>query len=117
MIRRPPRSPLFPSTTLFRSPQSLHRRLERIVGVVHQDIPLRENRENRSARLDRRTATVRRVVELGEGQARELAHRPEGEEGPRRVPIPPPPGAARGCFLELQLPQQKPSGPLRPPPR
>ena len=87
--------------------QSLHRRLERIVGVVHQDIPLRENRENRSARLDRRTATVRRVVELGEGQARELAHGPEVEEALRCVQIPRTRGTARGCFLELQLAQQQ----------
>src|SRR3989449_11168383 len=113
MIRRPPRSPLFPSTTLFRSPQSLHRRLERIVGVVHQDIPLRENRENRPARLDRRSATVRRVVELWGREARELAHGTEVEEAVPRVQIPRPRGTAPGRLLELQLAQPQPPDPLR----
>src|SRR5256885_11206137 len=70
MIRRPRSSPLFPYTPLSRS---------------HQDIPLRENRENRPARLDRRSATVRGVVELGEGQARELAHATEVDEAVRCV--------------------------------
>src|SRR3989449_8553605 len=65
MIRRPPRSTLFPYTTLFRS------------------------------------------VELGEGQARELAHGPEVEEALRCVQIPRTRGTARGCFLELQLAQQQ----------
>src|SRR5438034_9647136 len=77
--------------------------MDRTVGGVPQNIRLRENRENRPARLYGRTATVRRVVELGEGQARELAHATEVEEAVRCVQIPGTRGTARGCFLELQL--------------
>src|SRR5438034_10317028 len=81
--------------------------MDRTVGGVPQNIRLRENRENRPARLDRRSATVRRVVELGEGQARELAHGTEVEEALRCVQIPRTRGTARGCFLKLQLAQQQ----------
>src|SRR2546425_7862853 len=34
MIRRPPRSTLFPYTTLFRSPPSMRRRAARSIGLV-----------------------------------------------------------------------------------
>jgi len=50
---------------------------------------------------------VRRVVQLGERQARELAQRSEVEEAVRGVQISCARGAARRCFLELQLPQQE----------
>src|SRR2546426_2747595 len=39
MIRRPPRSTLFPYTTLFRSPDDLDRLFERLVTVLAQDAP------------------------------------------------------------------------------
>src|SRR5688572_31922020 len=40
MIRRPPRSPLFPYTTLFRSPLALACRLRRIPVITHMHLPL-----------------------------------------------------------------------------
>src|ERR1043165_7960353 len=49
MIRRPPRSPLFPSTPLFRSRQQLRRQRRRLHAVVLEP----ERRLQGRARLDR----------------------------------------------------------------
>src|SRR2546427_8674764 len=87
--------------------EALYRGLERVVGVVDQDVPLREDREDRSTLLDRHAAAVGRVVQLGERKARELAQPSEIEETVRRIQVSGTRGEARGHFLELQLPQQQ----------
>src|SRR3989454_11169357 len=83
MIRRPPRSTLFPYTTLFRSPH---------VGVCGERA--RKRMECQRVRLEAREAEVRGTVELppappkplGEQQARETLGGPatEGEVERRR---------------------------------
>src|SRR3712207_9153854 len=55
MIRRPPRSTLFPYTTLFRSEQVLHRLLGEVV-VDPEDLLLREGR--RQLRVERTGADL-----------------------------------------------------------
>src|SRR5881396_1810014 len=75
--------------------ESLHCGLEGIVGVVDEYVPLREDREDRPALIDRRAPTMRRVVQLGERQTRELAQGAEVEEAMRGVQIPRAWGAAR----------------------
>jgi len=85
--------------------EPLHRGLEGIVGMVDQDIPLREDREDGATLLEGRAALMRRVVQIGERQARQLTHATKVEEAVGRVQIRRPRGAARGGFLELQLAQ------------
>src|SRR2546422_5478521 len=60
MIRRPPRSTLFPYTTLFRSPPS---RLARRLGAVH--VPAGRRGLPRSARHDRGRVTRRDLTADG----------------------------------------------------
>src|SRR2546422_4387521 len=67
MIRRPPRSTLFPYTTLFRS----HGCLERVVRQVDQEVALSELGEDGPPGCDRRPAAVRRIVELRQGRSEE----------------------------------------------
>src|SRR5256885_12186916 len=57
MIRRPPRSTLFPYTTLFRSVA----RLDQQVGLGH---PLRERRENHEARSEEHTSELQSPCNL-----------------------------------------------------
>src|SRR5689334_24168252 len=56
MIRRPPRSTLFPYTTLFRS--LVRRRRNDRLGLVHLSIPAVGQRGNHSAR---RVSRIRRI--------------------------------------------------------
>src|SRR2546430_10466560 len=55
MIRRPPRSTLFPYTTLFRSPHLLRDRLE---GVPHHLQRHRVERHTRSTTIDRKSTRL-----------------------------------------------------------
>src|SRR2546421_7568026 len=58
MIRRPPRSPLFPYTTLFRSLQAM-RRINRLAGHLGDDVTRLESRLiGRPARDHRRVVIV-----------------------------------------------------------
>src|SRR5438477_11965152 len=49
MIRRPPRSTLFPYTTLFRSPQELPRRAVRAVEERPEHVQVHDDEERRGA--------------------------------------------------------------------
>src|SRR5258708_27203235 len=51
MIRRPPRSTLFPYTTLFRSPRNRGRRQGRDVGPAKGDAPLAGRSEEHTSEL------------------------------------------------------------------
>src|SRR2546429_4713856 len=52
MIRRPPRSTLFPYTTLFRSPQGLPGGRERLAGAQLPGHQHRDRRDRKSTRLN-----------------------------------------------------------------
>src|SRR3989442_10954758 len=52
MIRRPPRSTLFPYTTLFRSNLLLQARVDVAEHVREQDVGLRQERDRKSTRLN-----------------------------------------------------------------
>src|SRR2546427_9994199 len=70
MIRRPPRSTLFPYTTLFRSHSTKGLEFSRvyIVGVEDYQIPgLREAKENRQAEIQE----ARRLLYVGMTRTRE----------------------------------------------
>src|SRR3989449_10338456 len=103
MIRRPPRSTLFPYTTLFRSHEERPNNTERSFDVV---IPFR--REMRVARLaartqrnggdaerDRHVGVGGRAGELGVAAQRAVGgdrglDQRGGARGPARRPVPPP---------------------------
>src|SRR3712207_8556375 len=74
MIRRPPRSTLFPYTTLFRSPARVAVRL----GRIHRERPGREARAGQqlvACRADGRLADVDVVVLRSEEHTSELQSR------------------------------------------
>src|SRR6478672_12189189 len=52
MIRRPPRSTLFPYTTLFRSRSTLHARLRPLAKVTAEDMREWVGRDRKSTRLN-----------------------------------------------------------------
>src|SRR2546428_6816861 len=75
MIRRPPRSPLFPSTTLFRS-----RDLDRLGGLVGVDAPPETAAEERDVQRDRLLGKPRGLRDVGQSHARSLDRRPDFEQ-------------------------------------
>src|SRR2546422_10920985 len=75
MIRRPPRSTLFPYTTLFRSRAAPRGAVARV---------LRRDRADRRRRLARRPAPVPRVA-LRQGRGRRLLERPAHRGAIRRL--------------------------------
>src|SRR5256885_359055 len=86
MIRRPPRSTLFPYTTLFRSRQ------RRIVRAVHLCLPRRRDRRRHRRRRDRqrravrhRQSSARRVV--ARRAATERIQHPALDRAHRRPPV------------------------------
>src|SRR5712675_2583390 len=58
MIRRPPRSTLFPYTTLFRSPRRLGGRLSRRDRLRGEQCRRRTRREDRPGRRDRKSTRL-----------------------------------------------------------
>src|SRR3712207_7642166 len=67
MIRRPPRSTLFPYTTLFRSPQPAHLRVARPRGRVGPEPPVDLGRPRaRAAAADRALPERRALPRRGE---------------------------------------------------
>src|SRR2546422_4834180 len=65
MIRRPPRSTLFPYTTLFRSPCGQHARYQRamcdmstLMDQYHPDVPLGVSRPRRIRARDRKSTRL-----------------------------------------------------------
>src|SRR2546430_14940067 len=101
MIRRPPRSTLFPYTTLFRSPAEAVRRV--IVDHprrLHERVADRRPHELEAARLQ---VPAERACGVGHG----------GHPPPRRPPRLPP--RARAAGAEPGAPAARP--PPRPPPR
>src|SRR4051812_49447072 len=89
MIRRPPRSPLFPYTTLFRSDDDLHTAYQRLVleereklafrvawvlVAVKQGAPLRERSEEHTSELQSHVNLVcRLLLEKKKANMREVA--------------------------------------------
>src|SRR5256885_13135085 len=77
MIRRPPRSPLFPSTPLFRPPTSASAMTRRISGVGRVTVSLRKS-TNSCIRLSR-LFPLRQQIRLDQGDGQVTRH-PRSEE-------------------------------------
>ena len=74
---------------------------------MDQEVALSELGEDGPPGCDRRPAAVRRIVELRQGEARDLPQRPEVEQSVRLVQVPRAQGAGRGGVFEQELPQQQ----------
>src|SRR5438445_3907579 len=92
MIRRPPRSTLFPYTTLFRSPQGrcrlgLHLGIRRRCGVVRCRSEERFSRNAETDLVCRLLLEKKKAEELYEGPAGQLQYRDNNKTAPtsRRV--------------------------------
>ena len=87
--------------------QPLHRRLERVVRVVDQDVVLGEGREDGLPGRERCPTPMWRVVELGERQTRDLPQGREVEPAVHFVHILGAERSARSSLVKQQLPQQQ----------
>src|SRR3712207_7666138 len=68
MIRRPPRSTLFPYTTLFRSHQALHRRRGRTTHALREPVEPARLHEGQQKHAPRREAQARVLPIVGRSE-------------------------------------------------
>ena len=84
--------------------QPLDARLERVVGMVHQDVAFGEGREHGLGGRDGDATAPGRVVQLRLGEAGDLPKGPEAQEAHRLVQVAATEGADRRGVFEQQLP-------------